>query len=98
MRIAVVKSCTLGDFILCLPALNLLRQSHPNALIEFYTYTQFAQRQKKNNKRYSAEKPPWIFLVKNLDLKVRTEVFPSFFAYLKLMIVNFFRAPELIFS
>jgi len=96
LRIAVYRSSSLGDFIISLPALNLLRKTFPSSEIIFFTHSNRSKKMKKKLETYKAIDLPWKFLAESLKVKFVKITFPNFFDFLKISLKNFFHSPDII--
>ena len=94
MKIYIVRSSSLGDFILSIPALNLIRETFPNDQIYLYTYSALKKANKKNLDKYGANNLPWLFLIEILNFKIETKLFPSLFGYFMTALKNIIDPPS----
>lgn len=60
-KIIILRSAVLGDFIISLPAMNLIREKHPNAKIYLFTIQSAHKKDRNAIKVYETKKAlPWI--------------------------------------
>lgn len=73
-RIIILRSAVLGDFIISSPAMNLIREKHPNAKIYLFTIQSAHKKDRNAVKVYETKKLlPWIDF---LDTNVVDEIVP----------------------
>lgn len=94
MKIYIIRSGSLGDFILSIPSLNLIRETFPNDQIHLFTYGAEKSENKKNLDKYKGNSLPWLFLIDSLNFKIETNLFPSFFGFIKISFENIIRPPR----
>lgn len=73
-RIVILRSAVLGDFIISSPAMNLIREKHPEAKIYLFTIQSAHKKDRNAVKVYENKKSlPWLEF---LDEKIVDEIIP----------------------